>query len=537
VTTQKVAPSPAVATVAEEDPKSIEPRAAGTKKRDFCGGQPSVAPQDAGDVTVPTSGWDAASLDDEVFASAETSASGLLQESTGAIQAVALFDNEAVPPKPVPDPGASAIPHGEMTLAALQQMALQNNPTLSLAGAEIEKERGLWQQVGLYPNPTVGYVNSSTSSNGQSQQNGMLVQQTFITAGKLEKARATEAFGVQDAQWQQEAQRIRVLNDVKLRYYDVLAAQQQIEIAKELSALSEQALDAAHALLKGMQVPKTDVLRAEVQHQRIQTALQNSQLEYQAAWHKLAVIIGCPQMAPMPLQQPAEDLPTFDLEQEWQRLLAESPQLKQMQAEVGIAQTQWVSAEAAPIPDITVQFVGNYDSIGDYGTFNSLVALPLPIFNRNQGGIYNASQEYVRSQKEVERVCLVLRDQLVTSHGNYVIAKNQAERLRTEVLPKLKENLELTVKGYRVQEYSILEVLSAQDAALQSNLEYVASLTEARRLAVEVEGLQLTGGLNPASIGTAIQEVGTGGRLRAVKAQLEKQNNAGLSNFVPSALR
>jgi len=452
------------------------------------------------------------------------------------------------PPAPIPEevsvrkPSSTLQPVADsehsviLSLETLQEIALQHNPTVLQAAAEIEKERGLWQQEGLYPNPTVGYVNSSSSSNGQSQANGLLVQQTFITAGKLQKAQATEAFGIQDAKWQLEAQRLRIKNDVRLRYYDVLAAQEQMKIASDLRILSQQTLEGAHALFNGMQVPRTDVLRAEIQDQRVETAVQNAQLEYQAAWNKLAVIIGCPEMAPQPLEEPLNELPMFELGQEWQRLLAESPQLKQVQSEVGVAQTQWISAEAAPIPDVTLQFVSQYDSIGNYGTFNSLVAIPLPIFNRNQGGIYNASQEYVRSQKEVERVCLVLRDQLVTSYGTYLVAKNQAERLKSDVLPRLKENLELTVKGYRAQEYGIMEVSNAQEVALESNLEYIASLSQARKLAVEIEGLQLTGGLNPASIGTAIQEVGSGGRLQAVKAQLENQNKAALSNFAPATM-
>lgn len=423
-----------------------------------------------------------------------------------------------------------------LTLEDLKQIALVNNPTLPQAGAEIEKERGVWQQVGLYPNPTVGYLNSSSSSNGESQVNGVLVQQTFITGGKLDKARAAQSFGVQDAQWEQEAQRYRILNDVQLRYFDVLAAQEQIKIATELTELSQQVLDAARLLFSGGQVPKTDVLQAEIQRQKIEVARKNAQIEYEAAWHRLAVIIGCPEMAPVSLVEPPEDLPDFDLESEWQRLLAESPQLKGVQSQVGFARAQWAAAQAAPIPDVTVQVVSQYDSIGDYGTVSSLIALPLPLFNRNQGGTYNAAQEYSRSQLEVQRVGLVLRDQLVRSYGNYMLAKNEAEKLKAEVLPKIRENLELTIVGYRQGEYGYLSVLNAQQSSFEANLTYINAVTQARHLAVSIEGLQLSGGLNPAEIGTAIQDVGTGGRLQAVQAQQNRDSASDLGTFAPAAM-
>ncbi|MCA9007523.1 MAG: TolC family protein, partial [Planctomycetaceae bacterium] len=167
-----------------------------------------------------------------------------------------------IPPPPVPpaggpdvsetDPEENALTPASrtMSLGELEQIALSNNPTLALQRAEVEKERGNWTQVGLYPNPTVGYVNSTTSSNGDTQSNGILVQQTFITAGKLDKARATETYGIQTSELQLDAQQMRVINDVRLRYYDVLGAQEQLKLVEEIAQLSKQTLDAAERLNK-----------------------------------------------------------------------------------------------------------------------------------------------------------------------------------------------------------------------------------------------------------------------------------------------
>ncbi|EDL57129.1 probable divalent cation resistant determinant protein C [Gimesia maris DSM 8797] len=451
-------------------------------------------------------------------------------------------------PPPVPPVGSSDVPEADpsenaltptsqlLTLGELEQIALSNNPTLALQRAEVEKERGNWTQVGLYPNPTVGYVNSTTSSNGDTQSNGILVQQTFITAGKLDKARATETYGIQTSELQLDAQQMRVINGVRLRYYDVLGAQEQLRLVKEIAQLSQQTLDAAERLYKAEQVPRTDMLQAKAQNATVRTALTNAHTDYETAWQKLAVIVGCPELPPSQLMKPKDDLPQFDLEAEWQRLLSESPQLLTAESQIGIARGQLASAEAAPVPDVTLQFVTDYNSVGDYATFNTLVALPFPLFNRNQGGIYNAASEVNRSERELERVRLVLRDQLISSYRDYMLARNQSEQMRKEVLPDLREALELMIKGYEKGEFSFLAVLNAQQNNFQSNLEYIDALNRAHRLSVEISGLQMTGGLNPATIGTAIQEAGGGGRLRAVQQQLQKQSNANLSNFAPAAL-
>jgi len=60
----------------------------------------------------------------------------------------------------------------------------------------------------------------------------------------------------------------------------------------------------------------------------------------------------------------------------------------------------------------------------------------------------------------------------------------------------------------------------------------VDSLTELHKVTAEIEGLQLTGGFNPASIGTAIQSAGGGstGRQRALLNQVQQNSSRQLLN-------
>lgn len=454
---------------------------------------------------------------------------------TGFEEVAPAADAEAVPQMPVDN--SSSVSGSFLSLSEIEQLALANNPTLAMAVAEIEKERGLWTQVGLYPNPTVGYVNSSTSGNGDSQTNGLLLQQTFITGGKLDKAQAAEAWGIRDGNFQFTAQQMRVVNDVRLRYYDVLAAQQLLAIANEMNDVARKSLETAQRLYRAQQVAETDVLRAEVQLDSAQLALENAQTSFESAWHQLAVIAGRPELPVTPLASSEVELTQFGtLDDEWQRLLSHSPQLRSAETQTRIARAELASAQANRIPDVTLQFVSEYDSIGDFATFNSVVALPLPVINRNQGGIYSATQEVHRADREVDRVRLVLRDQLVTSLRDYEQARNRVQHYRHEILPRLKRNLDMVIAAYERQELSFLEVLNAQQTYAQSSIENVAALNDARKLSVQIEGLQLTGGLNPAAIGTAIQESPGGSRLRAVQADLQRQQAAPLKTFAPGAI-
>lgn len=44
-----------------------------------------------------------------------------------------------------------------LTLEAIEQMALQNSPSIRQSSAAANKASGITTQVGLNPNPTVGY--------------------------------------------------------------------------------------------------------------------------------------------------------------------------------------------------------------------------------------------------------------------------------------------------------------------------------------------------------------------------------------------
>ena len=88
-------------------------------------------------------------------------------------------------------PAAAPLTPASLTLSDLEQMAAQNNPTLSQAGAKVEAARGRALQSGLYPNPTVGYLGDRIGAAGTAgEMQGLFIDQTIVTAGKLRLNRA-----------------------------------------------------------------------------------------------------------------------------------------------------------------------------------------------------------------------------------------------------------------------------------------------------------------------------------------------------------
>lgn len=445
-------------------------------------------------------------------------------------ESTSTIDNAADRENPTADrPSEQAASQvSALSLSDLEALALQHNPTLSQAQAAVDQQQGIYRQSGLYPNPQLGYFNSSATNTGTKQSNGMFASQEIVTAGKLSLAQEAAAQEIKRLGWDQEAQRMRVLNDLRIRYYEVLGAQRGVALAERLKTIAEENLTTAEDLFKARQTSQTDVLQAKVRVETVGLSVDEARQRHEAAWGQLATIAGVPPLQPIPLTGELNaDVPELDLETCWQQLLSSSPQLLSSRSELDHGWAELRAARSQAIPNVTLQTIAEYDKVTQSGTISTLAALPIPISNRNQGNVDKAEADIRADQAEIQRVQLVLRDQLVETFRRYKTSRLQANRLRQAILPGAEENLRLTMQSYKAGEIAFRDVLMAQETYAQSQIALIETQTELKKVVVEITGLQLTGGLNPAAIGSAIQMQpgGAGQRQRALLKELQDRSS------------
>ena len=465
--------------------------------------------------------------------------------------AIRLVGGDGEPSSDVPAPAevnVPSVPHSEsvatshamsvaheLSLTDLEALALQNNPTVAQAQAGIEVEQGTYRQAGLYPNPQVGYLNGTASNAAVKQSNGVFLSQEFVTAHKLDLDQQASSQEVKRLQWDREAQCMRVLNDLKIRYYEVLGAQEAIAVSQRLEKIAAENLRVAERLFDAKQGTRSDVLQAKVQLETVRLNLEDAEYRHAAAWEQLATIIGTSPMQPVPLVGDlAGEIPHLDLESCWQELLSRSPQLRSTESELDHGWAVYRLARAQAIPNVTLQSVVEYDKATQATTASTLVALPLPLYNRNQGNIDKALADVRTDQAEICRVRLVLRDQLADSFRRYKTSLRQTERLKQAILPNTEENLKLATQLYIAGETAFAPVLTAQQSYFESQMAYVEAQTELHKVVTEINGLQLTGGLNPAAIGSAIQTQ-PGGSAQRQRALLNEVQDRAAKQLLPAA--
>src|SRR5258706_9109692 len=141
-----------------------------------------------------------------------------------------------------------------ITLEQVQKIAIESNPTLRQAEAEIRASKARQQQSGLYPNPTVGYTGDEIrgGSVGGGKQ-GFFVQQTIVTAGKLARSRDVFSKETQLAEIEAQEQKIRVETSVKTAFLRELAAQELLDVRRDLTKIHQNFTNTQRRLLKPAQ--------------------------------------------------------------------------------------------------------------------------------------------------------------------------------------------------------------------------------------------------------------------------------------------
>jgi cobalt-zinc-cadmium efflux system outer membrane protein len=427
-----------------------------------------------------------------------------------------------------PHPSASEAQTAPAALrvADLEQIALKHNPTLAQATAQLDAARGREVQAGLYPNPTVGYNGEQIGLRGKAwpgEQQGLFIDQTIVTAGKLRLSRARFAQETAQASYQAEAQQYRVLNSVRLRAYQLAAMLRLLKVRAELLTLAHDAYTTTDELANVGASNNGDLLQARIEARQEEVALANATALYHAAWQQLAALIGEPCLPLTPLQ---DDLDTHPAMPDWdntlRHLLENSPEMKIAQAGVSRAQFALRREQVEPIPNVQVRASSGYDfeADGRKVTTTVNVGVRLPIFDKNQGNIRAAEAELMRAQAEQARVELSLCQRLAREYARYQTAlatvklyqpkdpkfreKEYDCRDTPSALGKKDERSSLEDawiayhcyrKDFKGRKAAWPQVLVAQRTYFQLSVDYVQALDDLRREEVTILGLLLVDGM------------------------------------------
>ena len=306
---------------------------------------------------------------------------------------------------------------------------------------------------------------------------------------------------VQQALQQLEATRIRVQTDVRQAYYSAVVANRRLSLANELMQIGAKSVEDSTRLRKLGEIARTEVLPAEIEQRNAQIVAATARAEQDAAWRRLSSIVGfdLPQRELTADLTKLPDLLKYD--EQLARLTATSPEMAAAFAAISRSEVALMRARREPVPNLQTQFVLQKDNSTGYTISGVQVGVPLPLWNRNQGGIMQSEAELSEARRNASRVELDLKNRLAIAFQRYAAARHRVKIYTEEIVPRADENFQLVQKAYPAQ-ISSIEFLIAQRIYFQTKLSYLDALAELWASWNEINGLLLSNSLSsPIDVG------------------------------------
>lgn len=384
-----------------------------------------------------------------------------------------------------------------MSLTHFQSLAIENNPTIQALAATTQKAAGYRTQVGLRPNPIVGYQAVQLADQG-TDQHTMFFERQFVRGGKLELNQSVLNEALRAQRFEYDAQQIRVLTDIEIKFFEVLAAQRRVELVSEFESVVEKGLELSETRMKAQEGTKVDVLQARIQKNEINLLRQQAEIALATAWQELVAIAGVPDL---PMTQVVGELPQQAELLDWRAfasaVVETSPELEAARARVARARANLSRQGVQAIPNITAQLAAGLDNGTNSGVINLQVGVPIPTNNRNQGNISAAQAELCRAIKEAERVELSIKSRFAAIAREYDSALAAVEQYTREILPSAVESLQLADESHKAGESSFVQVLVARKTFFDSNISFLEAQAQLAQAQAKVKGNALTGALDP----------------------------------------
>jgi cobalt-zinc-cadmium efflux system outer membrane protein len=393
-----------------------------------------------------------------------------------------------------PVTGIATLPKRTMTLAEVGTRATSNHPGVQQTQRQAEALRGEWIQAGLKANPSVGYsAEEMTGSNAGKQ--GITFNQPIVPQYKRDARQTAVSREYQAANQAYQIQYQKAVNDAMLTAYRVAFAYRKYLILEELTRISQESLQVGNELLKSQEIGRSQFLDIKIQAERTQSALRDSEIAYRTASKELAILLAMPEGGLIEITDQIETLPP---ELNEAALLAEiqavSPELQQAHAEVEAAKARLKLQYAEAGMDYDTNAKIAYNTETKQSEFSVGIAIPIRVFDRNQGNIQRAKSELAASCRNVERLECLIAQRYEKQCGEYQVARNRVVSY-AKIPSDAQELLNLALDAYRRGEYGSHQLLDAQRTLSTVRLEHIDNMNALMESQVLLQGALLSGGL------------------------------------------
>lgn len=381
----------------------------------------------------------------------------------------------------------TAEPAERLTAEGLAARVLEANPGLVAIEAAAEAAAFRVDPAGSLDDPMLSYgVAPLTAGDDRSINQRIDFNQKIPWPGTLAARESAARYDALAAERDVDARRLRVIAQAKAAYAEWYFVHAALKIHDATQALLDELIATAETRYATGRALKQDVLQAEVERTDLDNHLLRLLRLKATVQARINALLNQTPNAPLPpadVIPKAIDLPAFESMQGL--ALSRHPELAQLDARISASVNRITLAEKAFYPDFQVGVGYNslWDNVDKRPIFGISINVPLDRSKR-RSDLGRAQAEKRRAEWIlIERRAELLAD-LTQARAEVVEAQSSVDLLRDQLLPLSTEYLEAAITDYQSGSGSFLNVITAEQRALNTELALARARADyARRLA------------------------------------------------------
>jgi cobalt-zinc-cadmium efflux system outer membrane protein len=389
-------------------------------------------------------------------------------------------------------------------------LALKHSAELAASEKDVTAKQSLAIQAGTISNPTLELQGSTGSLSGSPEERtaSIGINQELPLYGKLRLRREALQRESESLQKQHDNAARLLKDEVSTLVVDYSLAAQRQKLAADVVALNRELVSIAGERFKAGDIPELDFNLAKVELVRAESRLLEVEREKIPLRIKISALTGLNENDIHPSDKFSTAFPSLNPQGLVKQALALRPDLLALAHDRDKAETEKRLAAAEALPNLTAGFfaqwqrssveVGGMSSINSDTQLGLRLSMPIPVFDRNQGG--QAAAQARLDAADSRRLAL---ERAITAEVETAVSRlSSSERilvlLEQGIIPQLTENLKLTQEAYRLGEVGILSVIDEQKKFFEVNDGYLSALHGRRVAFIKLEtaaAIDLSGGM------------------------------------------
>ncbi len=382
-----------------------------------------------------------------------------------------------------------------LTLTEALERAFSNSPVISARKADVQRAEARRLGSRTYPfNPELEFAAGDRKGLAESNTDRSIgISQEIEIGGQRGKRIAVATAALEAAQLGFERELRLLRARVELSFIGAVRARELLGIAQADADLARQLLRFSIRRLEAGAGTQVELNLARSTAGQAERTLRMSESAAETTRNRLAELAGEASVGEVVGDLPIPDDRMPQIDELLASAVGDRADLAALRKETESAQRAIQLSRSLGIPNLRLgafyEEEEGTDNIKGFG-----ITVPIPLFNRNRGGVAEAEAEVERLSAEGSAAELAVRREVADALATYRFAREAALSLHDLVVGTLEDNLELLRKALDAGKIGASEVLIFRREFVEGQRQFIEALFEAQaaRIALDLATARTT---------------------------------------------